>query len=81
MIKLDIQGFELEALKGFGNTLANVSHLTLELSFVEQYRGQITASEVIACLNEYGFPLSALSTDCATGTRLIETDALFERRA
>lgn len=80
LVKLDIQGFEIEALKGFGDELSKVKYLILELSFVEQYRGQHTASDVIAWLNERGFVLSALSIDCATGIRLFETDALFERR-
>ena len=81
LVKLDIQGFEIEALKGFGDTLSKVRYLIVELSFAEQYQGQRTASEVIAWLNEQGFVLSALSIDCATGIRLFETDALFERRA
>lgn len=60
MLKLDVQGFELEVLKGCENLLGCFAYVYAECSFVELYTGQALADEVIAWLKERGFMLSGV---------------------
>lgn len=55
VLKLDVQGWELEVLKGAVNTLKNVKALYVEVAFVPQYDGHPLFEEVDAWLNEHGF--------------------------
>jgi FkbM family methyltransferase len=57
LLKLDVQGFELQALQGCESLLHRFAHVYVECSFVELYTGQALADEVIAWLRERGFRL------------------------
>lgn len=57
LLKLDVQGYELEALKGCEDLLNRFTYVYVECSFVELYKGQALADEVIAWLRDRGFPL------------------------
>lgn len=60
MLKLDVQGYELEALRGCDDLLDRFMYVYAECSFVELYNGQALAHEVIAWLRERGFQLSGV---------------------
>ena len=60
LLKLDVQGFELEALRGCEDLLDRFAQVYVECSFVELYTGQALADEVIAWLRERGFRLSGV---------------------
>ena len=60
MLKLDVQSYELEALKGCEDLLERFSHVYAECSFVELYRGQAMAHEIIVWLSEQGFVLKGV---------------------
>ena len=47
LVKLDIQGYELEALKGFGKYINYVDYILTEVSFQEVYKNQPYANEII----------------------------------
>ena len=55
LTKLDIQGYELEALKGFGNLLQDNDYILVEVSFQEIYKNQPFANEIINFLNRIIF--------------------------
>jgi len=57
LLKLDVQGYELEALKGCDSLLDRIDHVLAECSFVELYEGQAMAHQVITYLQEAGFDL------------------------
>lgn len=57
LLKLDVQGFELETLKGCSELLDRFSHLYVECSFTELYCNQPLGDEVIAYLRDRGFAL------------------------
>lgn len=57
LLKIDVQGYELEALKGCEALLPKFSHIYVECSFVELYADQALADEVIVFLRERGFRL------------------------
>lgn len=48
LLKLDVQGFELQALAGCEDLLTHFAWVYVECSFVELYAGQSFADEVIA---------------------------------
>lgn len=78
-VKLDIQGFESEALNGATQLLTKVAGLQVELSLVPLYEGQLLFDEMIAMLTGMGFELWSLIpgfVNQKTG-RLLEVDGYF----
>ena len=57
LLKLDVQGYELEALRGCESLLGRFNQVYCECSFVSLYEGQALADEVIAWLRERSFRL------------------------
>ena len=55
LIKLDVQGAELDVLAGAGDLLRNCSALIAELSFLSYNEGSPLIAEVIAGIARYGF--------------------------
>lgn len=79
LLKIDVQGFELEVLRGAGPVLDAVEEVLCECSFVELYTGQPLAAEVIAHLSAHGFDLvHVLGTSTVRGQQL-QADMLFRR--
>jgi len=81
LIKLDVQGFELQVLAGAAKALSRARHVLIELSFDDLYEGQPANHEVLAFLAEAGFVLRALGKGVRLGQPLLQIDALFLRRA
>ena len=80
-IKLDVQGYELPALRGAANLLSRVAVVVAEIARYPLYEGQAMLPEVEAFLEEYGLGLEGVY-DCyrdASG-RIASGDALFVRK-
>jgi len=81
ILKLDLQGYELEALRGAQGLLPGLSAVLCEVSFASLYRGQPDGGEVVDWMTDQGFELEGLycpwrgQEDC-----LLAADALFRRR-
>ncbi len=60
LLKMDVQGYELQALRGCTGILDRFDFIYVECSFIEFYQGQSLAHEVIGFLSEQGFNLSAV---------------------
>lgn len=80
MIKLDVQGYELEALKGAKQCLQAAKAVIMEVSFVEIYQGQPLFDDVVRYMADEGFRLHALSVATQLGHALWQTDVLFMAR-
>ena len=81
LIKLDVQGFELEVLKGAAKCLPDVTAVIAEVSFSEFYENQCLFHDVVTYLGANGFALHALGHSTPTGKPLVQADALFTRIA
>lgn len=81
LLKLDVQGYELAALRGCEVVLRSFSYVYCECSFVELYAGQAMAYEVIAYLQEHGFVLQGVYNMSYRGGRAIQADFFFVNRS
>jgi hypothetical protein len=80
LLKLDVQGYELEALRGCEDLLGLFAYVYAECSFIELYSGQALADEVIDWLRERGFKLRGVhNMEYDRNGRAIQADFLFDR--
>jgi len=81
LLKIDVQGYELDVLRGAGLGLSCVDEIFVEVSFVELYTGQALADDVIRYLAEHGFRLTDIHdvVRAADGMAL-QADMLFGRQ-
>ena len=80
LLKIDVQGFELEVLRGAAALLDAFDWLYIEASWVALYEGQALAEEVIAFAADHGFTLASTHnrSDASDGSP-IQADLLFRR--
>jgi FkbM family methyltransferase len=82
LLKIDVQGTELEVLKGCDHLLNRFRYIYAELSFIELYKGQSLCSDVIRFLDQQGFHIlgiNNLTTD--KSGRAVQADFLFQSTA
>ena len=81
MLKLDVQGAELDVLRGAARTLAGIEVIITELSLLEYNKGAPLIGEVMARLDELGFALFDLFAISRTSSGgLLQADGIFLRR-
>jgi FkbM family methyltransferase len=81
LLKLDVQGFELEALRGAERSLPSLIGVQCELSLVPLYAGAPSYREVLEFLDAAGFRLAGFEPalfDPETG-ELLQADGIFVR--
>jgi hypothetical protein len=79
LLKLDVQGYEYEALVGSLELLPNIDFIYCECSFLEFYTGQKLAYHVISLLENNGFILVGLyNASYDEKGRCIQADFLFQ---
>lgn len=79
LLKLDVQGYELEALRGCELLLSNFTWVYCECSFLSLYQGQALADEVITWLRQHGFHLTGVyNVAYARDGKAVQADFLFE---
>ena len=80
LLKLDVQGFEMDALRGCESLLHKFELIYCECSFIELYTGQKLAPDVIAWLAERGFPIKGIyNVSYDSDEVAIQADFLFQR--
>lgn len=82
LLKLDLQGYELAALKGASETLNNIDYILLEASFKPMYQGEPLFDDVYSYIRGHGFslvqPLAFLKGQKGI---MVQMDALFGKPA
>lgn len=81
LIKLDVQGYELEVLKGGVECLAAASAVIAEVAFVELYEGQPMFHDVVRFMADHGLFVAAMGMNAVPGAKLLYADLLFVRTA
>ncbi|WP_371928390.1 FkbM family methyltransferase [Oceanicola sp. 502str15] len=79
LLKIDVQGYEGEVLKGCEELLDSFDWIYCEMSFAELYAGQPLAHELIPWLAAHGFELSSVLVDplMVRNGRAVQADMLF----
>jgi hypothetical protein len=80
LLKLDIQGGELAALKGAAGVLAagEIDLIVLEVEFAELYAEQPLFCEILSFLNEFGYALYSIPKQVHDDIgQLVWADAIF----
>lgn len=81
LLKIDVQGFEFETLRGAAGLLADIDVVYVECSFVELYVGQRLAADVADYLGDYGLTETGRFNVCRKGLQDVQADLLFQRKA
>ena len=79
LVKLDVQGWELEVLKGAPESLAHAKAIIAEVSFREYYERQCLFHELVHLLADAGLFLAMLGEYTQKGVPLRQADVLFLR--
>lgn len=83
LIKIDVQGAELDILKGGEKTMQNTSYALLELSLLEYNQGAPLIGEVVDKMIEYGFCIVDILEyhrfPQLYGGAIFQIDALFKK--
>lgn len=79
LLKLDVQGYELNVLRGAVETLKSCAYVYAECSEVALYDGQALRPEVEAFLGEQGFVRQGRFNEQMHDGQLIQADYLFGR--
>jgi FkbM family methyltransferase len=79
LLKIDVQGYELEVLQSARRLLPHVDAVYVEASFVTLYDGQALADRVVDHLHGNGLRLSGVFNLNHHHGRAIQADFLFQR--
>jgi FkbM family methyltransferase len=81
-LKLDVQGFELEALRGAERSLSKLAGVEAELSLAPLYEGAPSYREVIEHLESAGFRLAGLDPEFfdPESAELLQAQGTFVRQ-
>jgi FkbM family methyltransferase len=79
LLKLDVQGFELNVLRGATQALQHCAFVYVECSEIALYPGQALRLDIEAFLREQGFSLQRRFNPSFAEGRLVQADYLFRR--
>jgi len=80
ILKLDVQGFELEVLKGSLETLNLVDHIITEVSFAKVYKDQVMKDEIFDFLHSKSFYLNMKCNLSKINGKPFQQDVLFSKK-
>lgn len=77
LLKLDVQGYELEVLKGFGDQLKNIKFVICEVIFDDIYLSAPSHQKLLTYLFEQGFKITSFYSPFYPNNPLPQADFLF----
>lgn len=80
LLKIDVQGFELEVLKGAVEILPAIDAVYVEVSYIPLYQGQPLRDDIEHFLCSVGFECVGAFNDYSHKGERIQSDLLFRRR-
>lgn len=81
LMKIDVQGFELSALRGAAATLKRTKAICIEVNFVSHYEGAVEFDELHSFLTREGFKLHGISPAHFGMGRPLWADAIYVARS
>ncbi|MBU3621107.1 FkbM family methyltransferase [Polynucleobacter sp. CS-Odin-A6] len=78
LIKIDVQGGELEVLLGSINLLEKFNWIYVECSYEEFYKNQPRADDIIEFLGFHNFKLEKICNQEIIGEKIVQADFLFK---
>ena len=82
LLKIDVQGAELDVLRGGSAVLADVQDILIECSLVELYVGQPLLDDVILFCHDRGYRVAGIEPSApGRGDTHLQCDVLFTRRS
>lgn len=79
LLKIDVQGYELEVMKGSEEILCDFSYVYVECSFIELYIGQPLLYEIIKYMSDKGFGVyGAYNLNYDSSGVCVQGDFLFK---
>lgn len=79
LLKLDIQGYELVALRGAQSALRHAKAIIIEASFEAIYQRQCLFHHLVEFLADHQMFLRSFGHGVAAGSELVQADLLFKR--
>lgn len=81
-LKIDVQGFELEVLKGAEGILKNVKAIQLEMSFVSLYKGGPLYSDILTWVRDNDFEVYSIIPGFRNleSGQLLQADGIFIKK-
>lgn len=79
-LKIDVQGAELEVLRGGAETLARAQLVQLEVAISSYNEGAPTMLEVLSFMDERGFIPVDISSETRINDCLVQIDILFAKK-
>ena len=81
VMKLDVEGFELEVLKSAKECMKKCKYIILEISFEERHIGQPLFPDVVYFLAQHNFHICSFPAFMHLAQKIYWTDILFENRS
>ena len=80
IVKLDVQGFELEVLKGAKKLLNKIDYIITEMSYQNIYKNQVVRSDLKLFLKKNNFVKVKNINITKFDKKLFQSDALFRKK-
>ena len=80
ILKLDVQGLELEVLKGAKHLLSKVDYIVAEVSFIDTYKDQVNANSIIEYLETKFFEIKKKCNLNKINGKPFQEDVLFIKK-
>ena len=82
LLKLDVQGFEKEVLRGGEGLLKQIDFLLFETSFIQMYENEPLFEEMHEFVSHLGFKILApIGLLRSKDQRIVQMDMLYKRKS